>query len=320
MSIAEDLKEMGFASDKVEQAVRAAGDSLEQAMEWILAHQDEPSTSAATAGAVATPFAAEEKDKAQEESAAEAPAAEVRSMRCDDCQKLFPNEDALVFHASKTGHSNFSESTEQVKPKSPEEVKAQLAALEAKIKENRRIREEKERQEALDREKNRRTHGKEIVELRQKFKDDEMKREVEARRREKEADALARKRVLEQIERDREERRQRQAGAAAAPKSTAAPAPIAVSAPAKEYAETRIQIRLTDGKIMNQSFRAEDSLAIVRCYIITNRTDGDVPFQLMTSFPKKVYGEEDMSKTLKDLKLVPSAVLILNKSESVQAY
>lgn len=48
--------------------------------------------------------------------------------------------------------------------------KAQLAAIEAKIKENRRIREEKEKQEALERERCRRTQGKEIVELRQKFK------------------------------------------------------------------------------------------------------------------------------------------------------
>lgn len=76
MSIADQLKEMGFAADKVEQAVRAAGDSLEQAMEWILAHQDEPSTSSASAGAVATPFAAEEKEKSGDEPAAAAPAAE----------------------------------------------------------------------------------------------------------------------------------------------------------------------------------------------------------------------------------------------------
>lgn len=48
--------------------------------------------------------------------------------------------------------------------------KAQLAALEAKIKENRRIREEKEKQDALEQERSRRTQGKEIVELRQKFK------------------------------------------------------------------------------------------------------------------------------------------------------
>jgi len=245
----------------------------------------------------------------------------VKSMRCDDCQKSFPSEDALVFHASKTGHSNFSESTEQVKPKSPEEVKAQLAALEAKIKENRRIKEEKEKQEALERERSRRTTGKEIVELRQKFKDDEIKRDAEARRREKEEDAIARKRVLEQIERDREERRQRQAGINPATAPLPAPAAQAIipAAPAKDYNETRIQIRLTNGQTLNQSFKANDSLAAVRCYVITNRTDGDVPFQLMTSFPKKVYAEEDMPKTLKDLKLVPSAVLILNKSEAAQA-
>lgn len=45
-----------------------------------------------------------------------------RSMKCDDCGKLFPNEDALVWHASKSGHTNFSESQEAIKPKTPEEL------------------------------------------------------------------------------------------------------------------------------------------------------------------------------------------------------
>lgn len=120
-------------------------------------------------------------------------------MKCDDCQKLFPNEDGLVWHASKTGHTNFSESQEAIKPKTPEEIvslihivmiiiifiiiinspqtnndnnsqQAAKQALEARIKENRRLREEKERQEELDKERMRRTQGREIVELRQKFK------------------------------------------------------------------------------------------------------------------------------------------------------
>ena len=47
MSIADQLKEMGFDAAKVENAVKEAGGSLEQAMEWILANPDpKPSSSA----------------------------------------------------------------------------------------------------------------------------------------------------------------------------------------------------------------------------------------------------------------------------------
>lgn len=42
MTIADQLKEMGFDAIKVEMAMReTGGSSLEQAMEWILAHNED---------------------------------------------------------------------------------------------------------------------------------------------------------------------------------------------------------------------------------------------------------------------------------------
>lgn len=77
------------------------------------------------------------------------------------------------------------------------------------------------------------------------MQDDEIRKDAEARRREKEEDAIARKRVLQQIERDREERRLRQAGINPNTVPSPAPAaqPIISSVPARDYNETRIQIR-----------------------------------------------------------------------------
>jgi hypothetical protein len=38
------------------------------------------------------------------------------SLKCDDCGRFFRNADAAQMHAEKSGHQNFSESTEKIKP------------------------------------------------------------------------------------------------------------------------------------------------------------------------------------------------------------
>ena len=62
-----------------------------------------------------------------------------------------------------------------------------------------------------------------------------------------------------------------------------------------------LQIRLTDGKGLTQNFKAKETLAAVRVYIQMNRTDGNGPFSLMTSYPRKVFTEDDMDLPLKEL-------------------
>lgn len=42
-------------------------------------------------------------------------------------------------------------------------------------------------------------------------------------------------------------------------------------------------------------------LAAVRVYIELHRTDGDAPFSLMTSFPRKVFANDDYEKPLDQL-------------------
>ena len=71
--------------------------------------------------------------------------------------------DDAQFHAVKSGHSNFSESTEEKKALTAEEKQAQVERLQEKLKQKRLEREEEERQEQLLREKSRRVQGKEIV-------------------------------------------------------------------------------------------------------------------------------------------------------------
>lgn len=84
------------------------------------------------------------------------------------CGKLFKNQLEVEFHAAKSGHSSFSESTEEKKPLTEEEKKEQLRLVEEKLKQKRKEREEREKQEAIEREKNRIKSGKEMIAAKKK--------------------------------------------------------------------------------------------------------------------------------------------------------
>lgn len=49
---------------------------------------------------------------------------------------------------------------------------------------------------------------------------------------------------------------------------------------------------------MTQSFGSKEQLSAVRLFIEMNRTDDIGPFQLMTTFPKKVFTDEDYDTPL----------------------
>lgn len=85
------------------------------------------------------------------------------------CGKLFKSQLEVEYHATKSGHSNFSESTEEKKPLTDEEKQEQLRKIEEKLKEKRKEREESEKKEALEKEKRRIQSGKEIAEAKKKY-------------------------------------------------------------------------------------------------------------------------------------------------------
>lgn len=125
-----------------------------------------------------------EDKKVEEEAGGEA-----NSLKCDDCGVLLKNEDFATLHAHKTGHVNFSQSIESIKPKTKEEIEEQKKRLNEKLIRLRKEKQEKERLEQIELEKSRRKQGRQIGEFKQKFQEDEMKRIAEERRREKQADA-----------------------------------------------------------------------------------------------------------------------------------
>lgn len=85
------------------------------------------------------------------------------------CGKLFRTNLEVEFHATKSGHDQFSESTEEKKPLTEEEKKEKLRELEEKLKQKRKEREEMEKKEAVERERHRIRSGKEMAEARKKY-------------------------------------------------------------------------------------------------------------------------------------------------------
>jgi len=359
-SALEILLEMGFPINRAKKALVLTGNQgAEIAMEWLLVHENDPSIDeplpktetvlSTSPDPESTPAVVpliqdsprEEPDGIEtlmEESLGEndeksadlqtgdtsASAEVAKSVKCDECGKLFKSTVEIEFHAVKSGHQSFSESTEAVKPLTEEEKREKVRKLEEKIKLRRMTKEAEEKREQIEKEKARRRTGQEIIESKKRLEDEEMKRIAEQRRKEKMEEKLARQRVLEQIERDKEARKIKFGMAAASsaepptlPSRSPVVPPMAGSdsdAAKKEYTHSKLQIRLTNGEILTQSFGSKEELAAVRVFIQMNRTDGSGPFNLMTSFPKKLFTEEDMEKPLYQLGLVPSAVLILIKA------
>jgi hypothetical protein len=103
----------------------------------------------------------------------------LQSIKCSECGKIFKNTALANFHAEKSGHDQFEESTEevrvhaisfasrscfyvapQIKPLTEEEKKQKLAELREKMSEKRMRKAEEEAKEAKANELIRRKAGK----------------------------------------------------------------------------------------------------------------------------------------------------------------
>jgi len=77
----------------------------------------------------------------------------------------------------------------------------------------------------------------------------------------------------------------------------------------------RLQIRLPDGKRLIHTFEGSDNLNVVDRYIRANSALLPGRYQLMTNMPTRFFAEEDEYKTLHELGLTPSAVVIVTLRE-----
>jgi UBX domain-containing protein 1/4 len=159
MSTASDLDvllDMGFEKARAEIAVKKSGgckflpnypeavasspvqswfpSPVQGALEWLEANQDKPLEEVLAAANTSSDQAA---DDADEDPAALEPGEEAHSFVCQDCGKKLRSHAQVQFHAEKSGHENFAESTEEIAPLTEEEKKAKLEELRAKLQEKR---------------------------------------------------------------------------------------------------------------------------------------------------------------------------------------
>jgi len=313
------LVEMGFPSERAKLAVSKTK-GLQDALEWLDKTQNVPIDELNDTGSpgqqtVDTPSSSggaldADGDKAETTGAA-------ASLKCTDCGKLFSSPERAEFHASRTEHTNFEESTEVIKPLTEEEKKAKLSELRERLAAKREAQATVDRQEAKKNEAIRRKKTQDSERMKEELRKKEQLREVDRRKREKIEDVHARERVKQQIK-EQQEARKRQAERDKAaregkfleempqPQKPAEPKVIA------SHSESRLQLRLPGGQPpLIKTFPAETTLFEVASAVEIEK--GFSPTSFTMTFPRKIFQKGiDFGQTLKEAGMVPSCALLVN--------
>ncbi|KAF5127036.1 UBX domain-containing protein 1 [Metarhizium anisopliae] len=313
----EALTEMGFDKTRAEIAIKKSG-GLQGALQWLEDNQDksldEIQTEEASKGGED-----DEEDAETKAKIAELETGQARSLVCNECGKKFRNHDLATFHATKTDHTDFSESTEEIAPLTEDEKKAKLEELRERLKSKRAVQSVQDKEDAKrnERQKIRQKSTKESQDLKEEIARKEQIKEAARKRQEKQDDMEAKKRIKAKIEADKAERRRkaeeakaaREGRAPEAPASAPAPAAAAPPKPKADHNTARLRLQTPSGNLM-KTLPAETTLFEL-AQLVQGET-GLAVTSFSTTFPKQTFtGDLDMSKTLKEAGLVPSSVLIV---------
>ncbi|KAF1849991.1 uncharacterized protein K460DRAFT_270927 [Cucurbitaria berberidis CBS 394.84] len=304
------LIDMGFPGDRAELAVKATG-GLQGAIDWLEKNQDKSIDEIKQHQAGASTTATDEPPALQ-------PGEEAKSLVCDECGRKFRSVNQAQFHGEKTGHEQFSESTEEIAPLTEEEKKQRLEELRQKLASKRAVQSEQDKEDRKKNEQIRMKATKESQDIKEELEKKERLKEAQAKRAEKKADEDARKRVLAKLEADKQERKrkaevEKAKRAGLAPPPAPAQAPLATSSgpttskPASAYTEARLALQTPGGRVM-KTFPVETTLFELAHAL---EQDGLTVNSFTTNFPKKTYDKTDFGMTLKEAGMVPSAALII---------
>ncbi|SNX86543.1 related to chicken h-caldesmon, Uso1p and YKL201c [Melanopsichium pennsylvanicum] len=336
------LLEMGFAPDRVDWALYVTKNAgLQPALDHLEANQDKPVPSdyKSTAAPAASSSAGAGHDYDEEDEAALADlvskkgqqaaddaindVGEAKSIKCSDCGKVFKSPAFASFHAEKSGHTSFEESTEEIKPLTEEEKKAKLEELRIKLAAKRAAQSKIDAEEHKANEKIRRKAGQDLTEIKEEMKRKEQIKEAERLRKEKADDAAFKARIKAQIENDKRERAEKAAAEKAARERGAAPVVATPAGPSvaalaarqgppasmSSANEARLRVRAPGGMWMG-TLPADAKLSELADKIrAVGKDGGAAQLKFSTTFPRKIFDASDASKTLRELGLVPSAAL-----------
>ncbi|CAG9800709.1 unnamed protein product [Chironomus riparius] len=201
------------------------------------------------------------------------------------------------------------------KPEETEAEKQEKIKRAMKLIEEKRIEKIKEEQRLeREREIKRRQEGKEVQNLKKWQDDQELQQLKDERKREKMQALEARRRVLEQIEDDKKERARRFNTSATAPEVKEPEKPVqAPTTPTTTSDSAKIQFKKPDGEAEIVTFDVTmlfgDLYSFVRSDILQGTNIKD--FTLATVFPRREFTSEDFGKTLLQLNLAPSSVVLI---------
>lgn len=306
----EQLLEFGFEKERAEIAVKKTG-GLQAAIDWLDANQEK------TIEELRTPAPTSDETDPSIEPAALKEGEVANSLVCDDCGKKFRSTAQAEFHAEKTSHQNFSQSTEEIAPLTEEEKKQRLQELREKMQEKKAKQALLDKEEQKKNEKIRMKSTKEVQDAKEKLAQQEQIKAAAKKRQEKLDDAAAKKRIQEKIAADKEARRLKaeiekanREGRSSIPAPDVVAAPVASSSgPKKEVTEARLRLQ-TNGGTVTKTFPVETTLFEVG--IALEGDNGGPVTSFTMTFPRKTFsGSVDFGKTLKEAGLAPSAVLIV---------
>ncbi|PNY27537.1 Uncharacterized protein TCAP_02529 [Tolypocladium capitatum] len=315
----EQLLDMGFDKTRSEIAVKKTG-GLQGALQWLEDNQDKSLDEIQAAAEASKDDDEDDADTRAQIAELETGQGPARSLICNDCGKRFRNHGLASYHATKTEHTDFSESTEEIAPLTEDQKKAKLEELRERLKAKKVALSMKDKEEHKLNEKIRLKATKETQDLKEELARKEQIKEAAKKRQEKLEDLEAKKRIKARIEADKAERRRKAEDAKAAregriPEPTAAPAaapaPATAPKPKSDRTEARLRLQTESGNI-TKTLPAETTLFEL-AQLVEGETGTPVT-SFSTTFPKQTFeGNLDMSKTLKEAGFVPSSVLIVKQ-------
>ncbi|CAH1773225.1 unnamed protein product [Owenia fusiformis] len=238
-----------------------------------------------------------------------------------------PPVEAASADAATTPVANSAESPPADDTTEPTQSQASALSKEEKVERAKQLIQQKqaekalkEKEEAKQREIERRKQGQSVGKLREWQRDREQNDIKEQLRKDKEDARLARERVKAQIARDRAERSEKYAKEKSIKEKEIQERVQARQAneeatsaidQAKRRETARLQFRLPDGSSVNQNFPSSQPLSTARDFIAEQIQNRIPQFTMATTFPRREFTQGDMSQSLLDLQLAPSAAIVI---------
>ncbi|XP_014212775.1 UBX domain-containing protein 4 [Copidosoma floridanum] len=196
-----------------------------------------------------------------------------------------------------------------------EKLKRARELIEVQKKKKQEEEEKKEREREIERRK----VGRDLQKLRQQQQDKDIKDAQQERLREKAAEQAAREKILKQIAEDKLERKRKHEKHLQEKNDQLEQKKIQEEAKAKAKAQaasvdmskTRIQFKLPNGSPILGTFDSTSTLESLRSYVLQNAQLPFRQFSMSAFFPRKDFTAADDNKTLLELNLAPSSVILI---------